>query len=161
MEGLINVRSIPLPKLQEEGSRRGLILRSGETNHITATGKSQLAALGITKIFDLRSPNESKKSTSAPLRIDGIDIVNIPALVVSHTENLGLTISKFAEGGDGPFLWSYADILEDGGPAFKAIFEHVKDRLPLGEGCLIHCTGMCRFMLPNNTADKDCFSGKG
>lgn len=136
-------------------------MRSGETNHIAATGTSQLAALGITKIFDLRSPIESKKSTSAPLRIDGIDVVNVPALVISHTENLGLMISKFAEGGDDPFLWSYADILEEGAPAFKAIFEHVKDRLPLGEGCLIHCTGTCRLPLANHFCDRDSFSRKG
>lgn len=142
IEGLINVRSLPLPATSSSQAQRGLILRSGEPNHITDVGKSQLLQLGIKKIFDLRSPKEgSSKLQAEPLTIPGIDIVNIPALPVSQSENMGLTLSNFSKGGDQPFLDNYADILAKGASAFKVIFEFMRDDLPKGNGCLIHCTG--------------------
>jgi hypothetical protein len=60
VEGVFNIRSVggcPIPA-------RGLFLksptlfRSGELFGITPTGKSQLTALGIRRVFDLRSDAE-------------------------------------------------------------------------------------------------------
>ena len=137
IEGLINVRTIPLPPLPN----RGQILRSGETEYTTESGKKALLDLGITRVFDLRSPKEGPSSTTGAFTVPGIIVVNVPARAVSRSDNLGHTFSMFQSGGDDPFLESYKEVLDQGPDPIRAVFEFIRDRLPLGEGCLIHCTG--------------------
>ncbi|KAG8906505.1 hypothetical protein FRB99_006725 [Tulasnella sp. 403] len=138
IEGLLNVRSLPLPATS---GTRGLLLRSAELTRITEQGKDQLRNLGITRIFDLRSPKEIQRFKVSVASIEGIEVVTIPALPIERDLDLNPFWKRFASGGDDGFVDLYGEVLEQGGPAFKAIFEHIRDRVPLGEGCLIHCTG--------------------
>lgn len=78
IQGMLNVRAIPLPPTS---GKRGLILRSGETNHITPLGKTQLSKqLSVTKVFDLRSDKERASFGPDPLDIPGVEIVCVPAM---------------------------------------------------------------------------------
>lgn len=142
--GLINVRKLPLPHPDTTPNKRGIILRSGETARLTDLGKFQLRNLGITKIFDLRSAREIKRIQS-PLQVEGIEVVHAPAMPLSRSENMQDVFVKFkydeGEDPDAQFVVSYDDILKEAVAAFRLIFEHIRDRLPLGEGMLIHCTG--------------------
>lgn len=139
--GVLNVRSIPLPPTT---SKRGLILRSGETNHITPLGKIKLSQeLGVTKIFDLRSDKERAKfgSDSAyALNIPNVEIICAPARTVEPKEDLKTIFGKFGGNGDQGFVDAYRAILEQGQKAFRGIFEFVRDELQSGNGCLIHCS---------------------
>ncbi|KAG8944478.1 hypothetical protein FRC04_001790 [Tulasnella sp. 424] len=93
IQGLINTRSIPLPEPTSGTTKqRGLILRGAETNHITTLGKNQLAQqLGVTTIFDLRSDKERAKFGPDPLDIPGVEIVCVPAMSASQTDDLKAT----------------------------------------------------------------------
>ena len=62
----------------------GYLFRSGEPSHITPKGVEQLQALGIRKIFDLRSEIELAKYGSAAGKVagleGGVEIVRAPIL---------------------------------------------------------------------------------
>ncbi|KAG9017251.1 hypothetical protein FRB90_001222 [Tulasnella sp. 427] len=138
IEGLINVRSLPLPN---PTSTRGLILRSGEPNGMTDTGKRQLLDLGIKRVFDLRSVREVQRLAKDDIFIiPGVEIVSVPALVIAKGDQMGNTFQRFECGTDVPFMESYGDILNEGASSFKTIFDFLRDHLSSGDGCLIHCT---------------------
>ncbi|KAG8933861.1 hypothetical protein FRC00_012734 [Tulasnella sp. 408] len=125
IQGMLNVRAIPLPPT---AGKRGLVLRSAETNHITPLGKTQLSQqLGVTKMFDLRSDKERAKFGPDPLDIPGVEIVCVPAMSASETDDLKATFAR--------------EVMENGVSAYKAIFEFLRDEVADGKGCLIHCTG--------------------
>ncbi|KAG9048416.1 hypothetical protein FS837_012930 [Tulasnella sp. UAMH 9824] len=129
----------PLPPTT---SKRGLILRSGETNHISTLGKTKLSQeLGVTKIFDLRSDKERAKFGSDPaLNIPNVEVICVPARTVEPKEDLKTIFGRFGGNGDQGFVDAYRAILEQGQKAFRGIFEFVRDELHSGNGCLIHCS---------------------
>lgn len=110
-------------------------------------GKSALRSLGITKIFDLRSATEVAKFNSvSPFAIDGIEIVHTPAMKETERkadpeEDMKSAFEKFGSRGDDGFIDFYKNVLNEGQAAFKAILEFIRDEVPKGKGCLIHCTG--------------------
>ncbi|KAG8933223.1 hypothetical protein FRC01_010374 [Tulasnella sp. 417] len=139
IQGMLNVRALPLPPTS---GKRGLVLRSAETNHITALGKTQLTQqLNVTKIFDLRSDKERAKFGPDPLDIPGVEIVCIPAMATPQTDDLKTTFARFGGRGDDGFVDFYREVLESGVSAYKAIFEFLRDEVADGKGCLMHCTG--------------------
>lgn len=147
IQGVFNVRSIPLPPAPP-ATTRGLILRSGETNRITPLGKTHLAQqLGITKIFDLRSDKERAKfGSDSALDIPGVEIICVPARTAEPKDDLKTIFGRFgANGGDEGFVDAYRAALEQGKKAYRKIFEFLRDELPSGSGCLIHCTGEFRM----------------
>lgn len=58
-------------------TRSGVLYRSGNLGHLTATGKEQVAGLGIRRIVDLRDDDERR---TEPSRVEGlgIDTVHLP-----------------------------------------------------------------------------------
>lgn len=141
IEGLINVRSLPMPNPVSTQSKRGLILRSGESNGMTDDGKRQLLDLGIKRVFDLRSLKEVQRLSKEEIFIiPGVEIVSVPALVIAKGDQMGTTFQRFECGTDAPFMESYSDILNEGTASFRTIFEFLRDHLSSGDGCLIHCT---------------------
>ncbi|KAG8933224.1 hypothetical protein FRC01_010375 [Tulasnella sp. 417] len=139
IQGVLNVRSIPLPPTT---SARGLILRSGETNHITALGKIKLSQeLGITKIFDLRSDKERAKfGSDSTLDIPNVEVVCVRARTIEPKEDLKTIFGRFGGNGDQGFVDAYRSTLEQGKKAYGRIFEFLRDQLHTGNGCLIHCS---------------------
>jgi protein tyrosine/serine phosphatase len=83
VEGVINIRDIGGYPSQSNPSlivKPGLIFRSGDPSRITDLGKEQLRALGIKKIFDLRSDSEIQVN-DARAGIDGVEIIRVPVIV--------------------------------------------------------------------------------
>lgn len=85
IDGVINVRDLggyatSNPDLVVKST---CIFRSGELSYITDRGREQLRALGISKIFDMRSDGEiANYKTKAPI-IEGVEFTRVP---VSQTE---------------------------------------------------------------------------
>ncbi|KAG8946105.1 hypothetical protein FRC04_012083 [Tulasnella sp. 424] len=135
IEGLINVRSLPLPNPVSAQSKRCLILRSGEPNGMSDDGKRQLLDLGIKRVFDLRSLKEVQRLSKEEIFIiPGVEIVSVPALVIAKSDQMGTTFQRFECGTDAPFMESYSDIMNEGTASFRTIFEFLRDHLSSGDG---------------------------
>ncbi|KAA1469502.1 hypothetical protein DENSPDRAFT_835137 [Dentipellis sp. KUC8613] len=147
VDGVINIRDVggyPTALDSTTIVKTGILYRSGEPTRLTAKGSEQLRALGIRKVFDLRSEAEIKKYKSPTPEIEGVEFVRIP---VSQDEaydpvSLAKRLDDFSANTAQAFAKLYDGILDHGGPAFGTIFRHIKDRPD--EPCLIHCTGQFR-----------------
>lgn len=116
------------------------LFRSAQPNNITSRGTLTVAKqLKVCRFYDLRSEREtgSKTQSSKDLKIDGIEWVFTPvfrdedlspeALALKHKNYT----SPDEDGGHGysaGFVRAYRDILLNAGPAFKSMFEHIRDR---------------------------------
>lgn len=63
IDGLTNLRDIggyevPSWPWQNRSVRRGLVYRGGEPSRITTEGRAAFKALGVKKVFDIRTPQE-------------------------------------------------------------------------------------------------------
>ncbi len=114
--------------------RHGLIFRSGDLSRITAKGTAQLQALGIRKIFDLRSATEVNGSKNE----DG----HYEAWLASHKgperifapvfqdcdfapEALAMRFRDYSMEGTQGFVRAYHSVLLDSGPAITAILSQL------------------------------------
>lgn len=80
VEGIFNIRSIGGYKTKDSAHlvKPGLLFRSGETSGITEAGKQQLIALGIRRVFDLRTQLEISSYKTAAPDIPGVEFVRVP-----------------------------------------------------------------------------------
>jgi hypothetical protein len=80
IEGVINIRGIGgCPTASHRPSLRSPILfRSGEPSGITPRGKDQLVAIGIRRVFDLRSDIEIAGYKTPTPAIEGVEFVRAP-----------------------------------------------------------------------------------
>ncbi|EJD01490.1 uncharacterized protein FOMMEDRAFT_21865 [Fomitiporia mediterranea MF3/22] len=149
IDGVTNIRTLgpyPVQKHNQEHDGRCLatrprqLFRSAEISGITEEGKAQMRQLGITKVFDLRSDTEmAKYGTPAP-QIPGVEIIHTPVFQTEDysPEVMARRFQLYASGKTEAFMELYSQILDNGGPSFAKILEHVRDRPE--EGCLFHCT---------------------
>ncbi|KAI0700583.1 protein-tyrosine phosphatase-like protein [Cytidiella melzeri] len=140
--GVVNVRDLGLYPTKYSGmiTKPNILYRSGEVSRITEEGQHRLRELGVTVVYDLRSDTEIEKyNTPCPV-IEGIDVVRVP--VFKHEDYTPEMMAKrfelYASGKTEAFMELYSQILEHGGPAFGAIFRHVRDHPD--SGCMFHCT---------------------
>jgi protein tyrosine/serine phosphatase len=79
VEGVVNIRAIGGYATSDSQLVKPLtIFRSGELSRITDAGKRQLRALGIAKVFDFRSEEETAKLEMPSPNIDGVEIIKVP-----------------------------------------------------------------------------------
>lgn len=79
VEGVINIRALGGYRITDSHFvKPSIIFRSGDPSKITADGKEQLRALGVTKFFDLRDESEIVNYGSRMPAIDGIEFVRVP-----------------------------------------------------------------------------------
>jgi protein tyrosine/serine phosphatase len=81
IEGVINVRTIGGYKTNLNTSHivnPKLAFRSGEVSSITDKGKEQFIALGIRRVFDLRTNLEITSYKTASPDIPGVEFVHLP-----------------------------------------------------------------------------------
>lgn len=118
-----------------------LLYRSASPNKITPGGIQTLHDLHITTIFDLRSPGEVQKP-GAVSEIEGIQRHHVPIFRDTDfsPEATAIRYRAYAsEDGIKGFVKAYTDILESAGPAFRPVFEFLRDA-DSGEKFLVHCT---------------------
>ncbi|KIJ66752.1 hypothetical protein HYDPIDRAFT_85094 [Hydnomerulius pinastri MD-312] len=142
VEGVINIRSVGGFATSNEGLvvKANAFFRSGELSYVTEKGKEQLRALGIKKIFDLRSPTEIKNyNTSAPT-IEGIELVCSPIIPneALDQEKLRQRLKDFATDERETFVSVYRENLNLAGRAYGLILAHIRDHPEVP--CLVHCT---------------------
>jgi hypothetical protein len=140
----LNLRTISSPSLKPN-----IVFRSGSLWHLPQSSLAQFSEkYNITTIFDLRNRKEREEYPSP--HIQGIKIIWIPSsadgpvgIGAAHSNPKrvlqGIILAAFAEnGGVDGYLKMYENILNTHKPAFKAVFEQLKE--PQG-GVLFHCTG--------------------
>jgi hypothetical protein len=76
IDGVVNFRDIggyPSANDDKRVVKKGIVFRSGEPTRVTEKGKEALKALGIRKVFDLRSDREIAKYQLPQTEIEGIE----------------------------------------------------------------------------------------
>lgn len=140
-------------------TRHHFIYRSADPCYITPAGRSQVTALGITTVYDLRSQPEVDKQTgiepssAAPIA-EGVVRCFIPVFAhedwspeaiaerhLTYADSSGSSGSSGSQSGSRSatgYARAYSEMLERGGSAFREILLHVRDRP--GETFLFHCS---------------------
>ncbi|KAJ7496579.1 hypothetical protein FB451DRAFT_1385972 [Mycena latifolia] len=78
VEGVINIRDIGGYVIEDSTLvKSGLVFRSGEISNITETGKQQLLALGIRRVFDMRTQLEITSYKTTVLILLGVPDADI------------------------------------------------------------------------------------
>ncbi|KAI1403126.1 protein-tyrosine phosphatase-like protein [Hypoxylon fuscum] len=146
-------------KKAKKAVRRGIVYRSSEPSQTTDGGVSQLQALGITYVFDLRSAVEIEKGLGAGYgwkvkEWEGARRVFVPVFLDQDysPEQLAVRYRNYSSESAQGFIAAYIDILtaaaspSNSYSPFKAILEHLagppSPSSPSSPPapCLIHCT---------------------
>jgi protein tyrosine/serine phosphatase len=134
------------------------LFRSAQLSGIVSHGTTTLSnKLKVRTFYDLRSEREIKKQSknTNPAEIDGVDRVSIPVFKDQDysPEDLARRYKNYTDPDDDEshgysagFVRAYRDIFLNAGPAYKRIFEHIRDRdIPGNAGdsrpepLLFHC----------------------
>ena len=165
VDGAVNFRDLGGYATRAGQVRRGLLFRSGMTHFISDAGWRTLADVyGLRTVIELRTPVERREDGLAPYETYGISHEHVPVLAdagASMTE----VVRRFAgmHGGDYEWTAAYARMLEQGGPAFRRVFEVMvaEEALP----AVFHCTGgrdrtgvMAALLLAVPGADDDAIA---
>ncbi|KAF8471337.1 protein-tyrosine phosphatase-like protein, partial [Russula ochroleuca] len=142
IDGVCNVRDLGMVPVAggEHVTRSGFMYRSGELAGVTQHGKGQLRDLGVTTIFDLRSDAEIAKYDSPTPQIAGVTVFRAPVFTKEDysPERMAQRFQLYASGKTEAFMQLYSEILDAGGPAFRAILRHVRDSP--NDAFIFHCT---------------------
>jgi protein tyrosine/serine phosphatase len=145
VDGIPNFRDIGGYSITDSSStRRGFIFRSALPTRVTADGiKTLTQDLGVHTIYDLRSNVELRKDNAPNLLTSAEDITVLHRPVFPETDASPKALAKrwanyMLDNGTEGFVAAYAEILQDGAGAYKAIFEHVRDHPE--KPFLLHCT---------------------
>ncbi|KAJ6593167.1 protein-tyrosine phosphatase-like protein [Mycena capillaripes] len=141
VEGVINVRTIGGYKTDPSHIvNPKLVFRSGEISSITETGKEQFLALGIRRVFDLRTNLEINSYKTASPEIPGVEFVRAPVGKEDpwEADSMKSRIKHYQENESEAFVKAAQETLEIGAAVFEGIFRHFLERP--GEPCLFHCT---------------------
>jgi protein tyrosine/serine phosphatase len=134
------------------------LFRSAQLNGITARGTNTLTKhLKIRRLYDLRSERETTNPAKGitPPEIDGVERVFVPVFQDQDysPEGLARKYKNYTDpdedenhGYSAGFVRAYKDIFLNAGPAYKRIFEHIRDcdisddsGNPQPEALLFHC----------------------
>ncbi len=138
-EGCLNVRDLGgLPTEDGRRTRAGVIVRSDNVRALSDTGWRSLAEHGITRIVDLRWPEELAED--APRDVD-IEVVHVSVLgeaidsdyiaeLDAHLESVDDVVDHYA--------WSYVDFLE----RYRERFGRAVAAIADADGpVVVHCMG--------------------
>jgi len=142
IDGVLNVRDLGSYQSVDPSfvTKPSLMYRSGEVSGITEEGKSQLKALGITHIFDLRSDPEMAKWQSPIPQIDGVEVIHAPVFKNEDysPEVMAKKFKLYSANKTEAFMELYTQIMDNAGPSFRTILRHIRDNP--NSGCIFHCT---------------------
>jgi protein tyrosine/serine phosphatase len=114
----------------------GRVFRCADLSHITEGGRRTLKALGVRKVFDLRSLPEVHKNGVG--EIDGTERIHVPVFRRQDysPEKMAIRWGYYTSGLDG-FVQAYTVILKNGAEPFGAILRHLRDS---NDPIVVHCT---------------------
>lgn len=132
LDGTFNTRDLGL--IPNSPLRAVYAFRSGGLDRLTDQGKEGIKALGIKRIFDLRSPEE--RSRARDPEIPGIE----NTWIQSSRPDAKPDLTKFISGvGEAGYQDMYLEVIDVYQASWVAILEHVRDRPE--DPFLFHCTG--------------------
>jgi protein tyrosine/serine phosphatase len=138
-DGCVNVRDLGgLPTEDGRLTRSGAVVRSDNIRLLTDAGWRALADHGVTRIVDLRWPEEL--AADSPREVD-IDVVHVSVLGDSfdadYVAELDAHLASVDDVSD-HYAWSYVDFLERNRERFGAAVAAVAD----ADGvAVVHCMG--------------------
>ncbi|KZV85786.1 hypothetical protein EXIGLDRAFT_681537 [Exidia glandulosa HHB12029] len=136
IEGVLNARALDTV-LSTSGSLVPMrIVRAGEVARITPQGQDQLRALGVKRIFDLRSNTEKEKAPTPS--IDGVEVYSAAIFDWYTPEQMKSIFLSLESDQLKGFMDRYKQMLDNGASGYGAILEHVRDRPQ--DGFLVHCS---------------------
>jgi len=130
IDGTFNTRD--LGGLPGSALRRGLAFRSGSLTGLTPDGAAALGALGVRRVFDLRSRAERAASGPDPA------VPGAAAVWTSTAEADARVAAADFVAAEPAYAAMYIEVLRRYGGAVAAVLEQVRDRP--GEAFLLHCT---------------------
>lgn len=139
-EGCLNVRDLGgLPTEDGRATQPGRVVRADNVRRLTDDGWRSLAAHGVTRIVDLRLPEEL--ATDEPREIE-IEAVHISVFGDSFDEEYIAVLDEHLDGVEDVadhYAWSYVDFLERYRDLFGRAFAAVADA---DDGVVVvHCMG--------------------
>ena len=138
-EGCLNVRDLGgLPTEDGRRTRAGAVVRSDNVRGLTDAGWRALADHGVTRIVDLRWPEELAEDQ--PRDVD-IDVVHVSVLGETYDRDYVAELDAHLASVDDVaehYAWSYVDFLERYRERFGRAFAAVAD----ADGAVVvHCMG--------------------
>jgi protein-tyrosine phosphatase len=138
-EGCLNVRDLGgLPTEDGRRTRAGRVVRSDNVRKLTDAGWRSLADHGVTRIVDLRWPEELAEDQ--PRDVD-VEVLHISVLgeAIDHDyiEQLDEHLDSVDDVAD-HYAWSYVDFLERYRDRFGLAFAAIADA---EGGVVVHCMG--------------------
>ncbi|MGZ4333028.1 MAG: tyrosine-protein phosphatase [Gaiellaceae bacterium] len=137
-EGCLNVRDLGGVALEDGGETRfGSLIRADNIRRLTSDGWRSLAGHGVSRIVDLRWPEELEDDPPRDLDIDVVHVSLLGELDPEFSDD----IADYMAAGDPAGYWavSYIRILEAHAPNFARALAAIADA---HEGAVVfHCAG--------------------
>jgi protein-tyrosine phosphatase len=126
IEGAVNFRDLGGHPAGRRRVRRGLLYRSAMTHTITQSGLARLAGeYGLRTVIDLRSEEEIAEYGTPPFVDAGVGYLHAPVVARGRAAPPEIVERYRREMREGSFDWSasYLRMIENGGDAFRRVFE--------------------------------------
>jgi protein-tyrosine phosphatase len=140
VEGAVNFRDLGGHSGRDGRVRRGRLYRSATTHAITRNGLARLAGdYGLRTVIDLRSEDEIAEYGTPPYADAGVGYLHAPVVTRGRATPPEIVARYRREMRAGSFDWtaSYLRMIEDGGDAFRRVFEALAT--PAALPAVFHC----------------------
>jgi protein-tyrosine phosphatase len=140
-DGCVNVRDLGgLPTEDGGETRSGQVIRSDNVGHLTDAGWQTVAAHGITRIVDLRWPEEAAKDPPRGVAIEVVRVSVLGEMLAKESDYLRALDAHLDDVDDvaDHYAWSYVEFLERNRERFGDALSAIAD----ADGpVVIHCMG--------------------
>ncbi|MEM7025407.1 MAG: tyrosine-protein phosphatase [Pseudomonadota bacterium] len=146
LDGVKNTRDLGgLTTVDGRAIRPGLLIRSGEIDHITDDGKATLDAMGVASVIDMRTTKEATKAPASwpegagPARYNAPLMEEKSALIDDMRSRIASATAK-ADWMDQSFHDAFGSIPMENSESLREVFDILADPSQT-DPVLFHCSG--------------------